>query len=103
MCTLDEVRYSCKNEYKKEVLKKVEAEIKKDKSVFGSEITDIVKLDGLRIIFPDGFALIRQSNTEPVFTLRFEADKKKQAVHYKNVMIDILDNSIKEISETKVK
>ena len=103
VCTLDEVRYSCKNEYKKEVLKKVEAEIKKDKSVFGSEITDIVKLDGLRIIFPDGFALIRQSNTEPVFTLRFEADKKKQAVHYKNVMIDILDNAIKEISETKVK
>ncbi len=99
VCTLDEVRYSCKNEYKKEVLKKVQAEIKKDHNIFDSEITDIVTLDGLRIIFPDGFALIRQSNTEPVFTLRFEAKKKKQALHYKNVMIDILDNAIKEISE----
>ena len=67
--------------------------------IFGTKINDIVTLDGLRIIFPDGFALIRQSNTEPVFTLRFEASKKEQAIHYKNVMISLLDECIAKYSE----
>lgn len=103
VCTLDEVRYKCPNELKKAVLEKITEKIKNDNSIFGKEINDIVTLDGLRIIFPDGFALIRQSNTEPVFTLRFEASKEKQAVKYKNVMIDLLDRSIAELSDSEEK
>jgi phosphomannomutase/phosphoglucomutase len=34
-------------------------------------VTDI---DGVRVDFPDGWGLIRASNTSPVLTLRFEAD-----------------------------
>ncbi len=103
VCTLEEVRYKCKNELKKAVLEDFSAEVENDKNIFGTQITDIVTLDGLRIIFPDGFALIRQSNTEPVFTLRFESDSEEKAVHYKNVMISILDNSIKKVSDSEEK
>ncbi|MBV8035737.1 phosphomannomutase/phosphoglucomutase [Roseateles sp.] len=34
--------------------------------------TELVTIDGLRIEFPDGFGLIRPSNTTPVLVLRFE-------------------------------
>lgn len=103
VCSLNEVRYPCKNELKKPVLEKVTEQIKNDDYIFATKINDIVTLDGLRIIFPNGFALIRQSNTEPVFTLRFEADTKKNAEHYKNVMISLLDETIKAISESEEK
>lgn len=38
------------------------------------DATDIITIDGLRVEYPDGFGLIRASNTTPVLTLRFEAD-----------------------------
>lgn len=34
----------------------------------------IVDIDGLRVEYPDGFGLMRASNTTPVIVLRFEAD-----------------------------
>jgi phosphomannomutase / phosphoglucomutase len=33
-----------------------------------------VRIDGLRVEYPDGFGLARASNTTPVIVLRFEAD-----------------------------
>jgi phosphomannomutase/phosphoglucomutase len=36
--------------------------------------TDINTIDGLRVEYPDGFGLMRASNTTPVIVLRFEAD-----------------------------
>lgn len=35
---------------------------------------DIITIDGLRVEYPDGFGLVRASNTTPVLVLRFEAD-----------------------------
>ena len=103
VCTLDEVRHKCKNEHKKFVLEAITEKIQNDNNIFGTKINDIVTLDGLRIIFPDGFALIRQSNTEPVFTLRFEAKTKKQATHYKNTLVSLLDECINEIANSEEK
>ena len=103
VCTLEEVRYKCKNELKKPVLKKISELINENKDIFGTKINNIVTLDGLRIVFPDGFALIRQSNTEPVFTLRFEAKTKTKANTYKKKMISILDDCIALISEKEDK
>ena len=34
---------------------------------------NIIDIDGVRIAFPDGWALVRASNTQPVIVLRFEA------------------------------
>ena len=39
--------------------------------------TEVIKLDGLRVEYPDGFGLARASNTTPVVVLRFEADDAK--------------------------
>jgi phosphomannomutase/phosphoglucomutase len=38
--------------------------------------TEVIKLDGLRVEYPDGFGLARASNTTPVIVLRFEADNQ---------------------------
>ncbi len=35
---------------------------------------EIITIDGLRVEYPDGFGLMRASNTTPVIVLRFEAD-----------------------------
>ena len=34
---------------------------------------EVIDIDGVRINFDDGWALIRASNTQPVLVLRFEA------------------------------
>src|SRR5260370_861608 len=36
--------------------------------------TEVIRLDGLRVEYPDGFGLARASNTTPVVVLRFEAE-----------------------------
>ena len=36
--------------------------------------SDVIRLDGLRVEYADGFGLARASNTTPVVVLRFEAD-----------------------------
>ena len=36
--------------------------------------TDVIRIDGLRVEYPDGFGLARASNTTPTIVLRFEAE-----------------------------
>lgn len=40
----------------------------------------VIAIDGLRVEYPDGFGLMRASNTTPVIVLRFEADSEN-ALH----------------------
>ncbi len=89
----DEVRLSCPNELKDKVLDTLKDKINEE--LFNSKIKEIITIDGLRIIFEDGFALIRKSNTEPVFTLRFEAKTKEKCEIYKEALVN-LTNSLKE-------
>jgi phosphomannomutase/phosphoglucomutase len=37
----------------------------------------VSRLDGVRITFPDGWGLVRASNTQPVLVLRFEAEHEQ--------------------------
>ena len=37
---------------------------------------EVIRLDGVRVEYPDGFGLARASNTTPVIVLRFEADNE---------------------------
>ncbi len=90
-----EVRYPCPNELKKSTLENIKNHISRNKDIFGSKIKDIITLDGMRIVFDGGFALIRQSNTEPVFTLRFEAKTKDECDRFKVVMTNLLDEILK--------
>lgn len=95
VCTSDEVRYPCPNNLKKAVLGEFKEIVSKNPALFGDEIKDIVTLDGMRVVFDGGFALIRQSNTEPVFTLRFEGKTPELCAQYQNAMISTLDDCLK--------
>jgi phosphomannomutase/phosphoglucomutase len=39
-----------------------------------TDARDVIRIDGLRVEYADGFGLARSSNTTPVIVLRFEAD-----------------------------
>jgi phosphomannomutase / phosphoglucomutase len=47
--------------------------VKKATESFRARGYDIVEVDGVRVTFPDGWGLIRASNTQPILVLRFEA------------------------------
>lgn len=84
-----EVRLHCPNELKKPVLEEF---AKLDMGeLFDEEIKEIITIDGMRIIFNDGMAIIRQSNTEPVFTMGFEATTQEKCDHYTNTMVDKIE------------
>ncbi len=34
----------------------------------------MIDIDGVRVNFPDGWGLVRASNTQPALVMRFEAD-----------------------------
>ena len=89
-----EVRLKCPNELKKAVLEELRGNICDE--LFNSKIKEIVTIDGLRIIFEDGFALIRQSNTEPVFTLRFEAKDKQKCEQYEKSLCDLAQSLVEK-------
>ncbi|MBR1776376.1 phosphomannomutase/phosphoglucomutase [bacterium] len=97
-----EVRLPCPNSLKKITLEEFKKIIEQEPNFFGTEIKDIITLDGMRIVFNKGFALIRQSNTEPVFTLRFEADNKENAQKYEELMVNRLLEIIKQVSTASV-
>ena len=92
--TSDEVRFPCPNNLKTEVLNSIKQEVQINPEMFGSKIKEINTLDGMRIIFDGGFAMIRQSNTEPVFTLRFEGKTKKDCERYQEAMLKTLDKYV---------
>ena len=52
--------------------------------------TDIVRIDGLRVEYEDGFGLARASNTTPVIVLRFEADNETALKRIQNAFREVL-------------
>jgi phosphomannomutase/phosphoglucomutase len=54
---------------------------------------DVTTIDGLRVDYPDGWGLVRASNTAPMLTLRFEADSaaavREIADQFRNALTDI--------------
>ncbi|MFQ5737229.1 MAG: phosphomannomutase/phosphoglucomutase [Thermodesulfobacteriota bacterium] len=66
-----EIRIDCPDELKFEIIGKLEEAIGGGTEDF--KVKDIVKIDGLRVNFEGGWALVRASNTQPVLVLRFEA------------------------------
>ena len=93
-----EVRLACPNPLKKITLEKFQQVIENEPNFFETQIKEIITLDGMRIVFDNGFALIRQSNTEPVFTLRFEGDSKENVQKYEDLMVSKLVEIIKDVS-----
>ena len=96
MYSSPELRLPCPNELKQIVLKSFQEYVENNRTIFGDAIKDIITMDGMRIVFDGGFALVRQSNTEPVFTLRFEAKSELSGNVYRDVMVNKLNELIEQ-------
>lgn len=65
-----EIRFDCPDEVKFDIVNKIKDSLKG---------YDVIDIDGVRVKFPDGWGLIRASNTQPALVMRFEA-KDEQAL-----------------------
>jgi phosphomannomutase/phosphoglucomutase len=63
-------------------------------------IKDILKIDGLRINFEYGWALVRASNTNAVIMTKYEATTYATAMSYKNAVDNLINEVINEINST---
>jgi phosphomannomutase/phosphoglucomutase len=52
--------------------------------------TEVITIDGLRVEYPDGFGLMRPSNTTPVIVLRFEANSEAALQRIQNTFRDVI-------------
>ncbi|CAN5671372.1 phosphomannomutase/phosphoglucomutase [soil metagenome] len=64
-----ELRVNCADERKFEIVQKIAAEF--------SQTNEVITIDGARILFENGWGLVRASNTQAILVLRFEADSEE--------------------------
>ncbi len=60
---------------------------------------EVIAIDGVRILFGDGWGLVRASNTQPVLVLRFEARSAQRLEEIKNMVI----SKLKEFGKIEIK
>ncbi len=84
-----EIRLPCPDNAKGQVVAQVKAAFEQDYHVDA--------LDGARIYFEDGWALVRQSNTQPVISMRFEARTAKALAAIQSRMQPLVEAKIKEV------
>jgi phosphomannomutase/phosphoglucomutase len=85
-----ELRVDAAEETKFEIVKRVTEAFRRA----GHSIVDV---DGVRVIFPDGWGLIRASNTQPILVLRFEAKTQQRLEQIQSLIESTLDKVKKEI------
>jgi len=64
-----ELRVDCADEQKFDVVAKIAEEFAKT--------NEVITIDGVRILFENGWGLVRASNTQAILVLRFEADSEE--------------------------
>ncbi len=64
-----ELRVDCSEERKFEIVQKIAGEF--------STTNEVITIDGARILFDNGWGLVRASNTQAILVLRFEANSEK--------------------------
>lgn len=65
-----EIRVKCPDELKFKVVDELREHFRKDH--------EVIDIDGARVLFDDGWGLVRASNTGPVLVLRFEAREQER-------------------------
>ena len=61
----------------------------RDRADFGPD-ANVNTIDGLRVDWPDGFGLLRSSNTTPVLVLRFEGHTEAALARIQGAMMALL-------------
>jgi len=69
----------------------VKAIVEKVKEYVLSKNYSIITLDGVRVSFDDGWALVRASNTGPNLTVRFEAISEERLMELQNEFINVIE------------
>jgi phosphomannomutase/phosphoglucomutase len=77
-----ETRVTCEESQKSSVIERVKEHFAKR--------YPIVDVDGARIQFPSGWALVRSSNTQPILVLRAEADSAESLEEIKREVADVV-------------
>ena len=67
--------------------------ILKNKNNLPLKIINIVDIDGYRINFEHGWALVRASNTTPVIVTRYESTKKENLIIYEKFIKNLLQEA----------
>ena len=62
------------------------------------KIIDIIDVDGVRVIFEDGWGLVRASNTTPVLVTRFESTIQAKAKLYETKLNELIQRAKDELS-----
>ncbi len=77
-----EIRIECPDNLKFEIVRTITESFRAK--------NDVIDIDGVRVEFPDGWALLRASNTQPVLVLRFEATSESKLQEYQNLFAEAL-------------
>src|SRR5580704_5242834 len=85
MVSTPEIRVDCPDETKFHVVAQVAAQFKKTHQV--------IDVDGVRVLFGDGWGLLRASNTQPVLVMRFEAPNEKLLESYRREVESALEHA----------
>lgn len=85
MVVTPEIRIDCPDELKFDVVSEVREHFRR--------VRQVVDVDGARILFPQGWGLVRASNTQPVLVLRFEAPTPELLQEYRAEVEAVLNRS----------
>jgi phosphomannomutase/phosphoglucomutase len=88
--TTPEIRVECPEDRKFTLVKKVTDYFRKN--------YDVIDIDGVRVLFDDGWGLVRASNTQPALVLRFEAMSESRLIEIRGLIESKLEEIQKELS-----
>ncbi|UCF32017.1 MAG: phosphomannomutase, partial [bacterium] len=90
-----EIRIPCPDESKFRAVEEVTRLLIEHRGT-GDEpvIRDVVDVDGVRVIFSNGWGLLRASNTQPVLVMRYEADSDEGLDRYRAFLDGVVQSVI---------
>jgi phosphomannomutase/phosphoglucomutase len=83
--TTPEIRFDCPDEIKFDVVERVTAELRARHKT--------LDVDGVRVVFPHGWGLVRASNTQPVLVMRFEATSPELLGEYRREVEEVVEKA----------
>lgn len=88
-----EIRVDCPDEVKFQVVKSLA-------DFYKASGLSVLDVDGARVRFPDGWGLVRASNTQPVLVFRFEADTEEALRAIRDEMLSRAEVTRAEMKKT---
>ena len=94
MVNTPEIRVATREDTKFAIVERIVAHFKKTH--------DVIDIDGARVKFPNGWALVRASNTQPVLVVRFESDTEEHLAEIRAVVEPIIEKFKSELEGRSV-